>query len=146
MGGSMGFGKITRFARELAKQCRQGEQIVIICGRNQKEKAHLQRQFGQNPNVHVVGFTPKVADYMAACNVIFTKPGGLSSTEAGAKRIPIVHTRPIPGCETKNMRFFANRGMAICPKRMREQVKQGVGLMRDEHAQAAMPGCSAAAY
>ena len=30
---------------------------------------------------------------------IYTKPGGLTSTEALVKNIPIVHTAPIPGCE-----------------------------------------------
>lgn len=38
---------------------------------------------------------------MAAADVLFTKPGGLTTTEAAVKGIPIVHTRPIPGCETK---------------------------------------------
>ncbi len=138
MGGSMGFGNISAFARELAKRCTQGEQIVIICGNNQKVKEHLQGQLGQNPNVHIVGFTRQVADYMDACDVIFTKPGGLSSTEAGAKRIPIVHTPPIPGCETKNMQFFQSRGMAVCPRSMQEQIEQGMRLMYDQNAASAM--------
>ena len=43
---------------------------------------------------------------MDACDVIYTKPGGLTSTEALVKNIPIVHTAPIPGCEAANVAFF----------------------------------------
>lgn len=45
---------------------------------------------------------------MAAADVLFTKPGGLTTTEAAVKGIPIVHTRPIPGCETKIWLFIQN--------------------------------------
>ncbi len=43
---------------------------------------------------------------MDACDVIYTKPGGLTSTESLVKNIPIVHTAPIPGCETANLHFL----------------------------------------
>ena len=38
-----------------------------------------------------------MADYMAACDVFITKPGGLSSTEAAVAGIPLIHISPIPG-------------------------------------------------
>ena len=44
--------------------------------------------------------------YLKACDVIFTKPGGLTSTEAAVSGIPIVHIRPIPGCETEKQEIF----------------------------------------
>lgn len=50
---------------------------------------------------------------MAAADVLFTKPGGLTTTEAAVKGIPIVHTRPIPGCETKNLAFYTERGLSL---------------------------------
>ena len=120
MGGSMGFGKMHLFTQKLARGCVNGEQMVIICGNNQRLYQRMQDQFKASRNVHVVGFTSQIADYMDACDVVFTKPGGLSSTEAAVKGIPIVHTAPIPGCETKNVAFFTKNGMSVGTKRISE--------------------------
>lgn len=138
MGGSMGFGKMHLFADKLARGCTNGEQIVIICGNNHGLYRRMCYQFRGNPNVHVIGYTNQVADYMDACDVVFTKPGGLSSTEAAAKGIPIVHTAPIPGCETKNVRFFNQTGMSVGAKRMSEQLYYGHKLAWDEEYRKAM--------
>ena len=132
MSGSMGFGKIHLFAFELSRKCKNGEQIVIICGNNQKLKRTLKQEFRWNKAVHVIGFTEHVADYMEACDVIYTKPGGLTSTEALVKNIPIVHTAPIPGCETRNRDFFASRGMSVSAERIRTQVAQGRTLVQNQ--------------
>lgn len=131
MSGSMGFGKVNLFAAELCHHCRQGEQIVIICGHNESMKKVLERQFQGNSNVHIIGFTNQISDYMDACDVVFTKPGGLSSTEAAVKRIPIVHTAPIPGCETKNLQFFTSRGLSVAARRISDQVEAGNRLIND---------------
>lgn len=112
MSGSMGFGKVHLLAHELVSRLENGEQAVIICGNNKKRMRSLRLQFHKNPNVHIIGFTRHVAEYMAAADVLFTKPGGLSSTEAAVRRVPLVHTDPIPGCETKNRAFLSH---AECP-------------------------------
>ncbi len=131
MSGSMGFGRINVFAAKLLRECTAEEQIVILCGRNERMRRSLQRQFRGNPQVHAVDFTDRVADYMDACDVVFTKPGGLTSTEAAVKRIPIVHTAPIPGCETENLRFFEAHGMSVGEEKMDRQIKAGCRLLRD---------------
>lgn len=46
-------------------------------------------------------------------DLLITKPGGLSSTEAAVAGIPLIQTAPIPGCEVSNMRFFRQRGLSI---------------------------------
>lgn len=131
MSGSMGFGKLTIFAAELAHSCRNGEHIVLICGNNQKIRKVLQHQFRSNERVHVLGYTSHVALYMAACDVIFTKPGGLTSTEALVTNIPIIHTAPIPGCETANQRFFSARHLSLSSRQISKQVQLGRQLLGD---------------
>ena len=104
MSGSMGFGKLAVFAAELAIRCHNNEHIVIICGNNTKIKRIMQNEFKINKRVHVIGYTNQVSLFMDACDVIYPKPGGLTSTEALVKNIPIVHTAPIPGCEAFRQR------------------------------------------
>lgn len=132
MSGSMGFGKIHLFAFELARKLKNGEQIVIICGNNQKVRKTLKQEFFWNKNVHVIGFTEHVSTYMDACNVIYTKPGGLTSTEALVKNIPMVHTAPIPGCESRNRDFFTSRGMSVAAQSIRTQIAQGKTLVEQK--------------
>lgn len=132
MSGSMGFGKIQLFVPELAKSCKAGEQIVIICGNNRRLERLLRRLYHSNPNIHVRGFVRRVGEYMDACDVLFTKPGGLTSTEAAVKNIPIVHTSPIPGCEERNQEFFSSRRMSIAARGLREQIQAGQWILTED--------------
>lgn len=138
MSGSMGFGKVHLLAHELVSRLENGEQAVIICGNNKKRMRSLRLQFHKNPNVHIIGFTRHVAEYMVAADVLFTKPGGLSSTEAAVRRVPLVHTDPIPGCETKNRAFFVSRGMSVTGAHQKELAEAGISLARDDARQIAM--------
>ena len=138
MSGSMGFGKVHLLAHELVSRLENGEQAVIICGNNKKRMRSLRLQFHKNPNVHIIGFTRPVAEYLAAADVLFTKPGGLSSTEAAVRRVPLVHTDPIPGCETKNRAFFVSRGMSVTGAHQKELAEAGISLARDDVRQIAM--------
>ena len=131
MGGSMGFGKMWLFTYELSKKCTSGEQIVVICGTNRKLYRVLQKEFKKNKNVHIVGYTNHVAAYMDACDVVYTKPGGLTSTEVIVKNKPLIHTAPIPGCETYNQKFFATRGMSMASTTIRSQIMEGKRLLKD---------------
>lgn len=132
MSGSMGFGKLAVFAAELALRCKNGEHIIIICGNNERIRRILNKEFHFHHRVHVLGYTTHVALYMDACDVIFTKPGGLTSTEALVKNIPIVHTAPIPGCETANRNFFGKRHLSVSSRRLSSQIQLGRMLIADE--------------
>lgn len=131
MSGSMGFGKIQLFTIELNKQCKNGEQVVVICGNNKRLKNLLEKEFRNKSNVSIVGYTDKISLYMDAADVIYTKPGGLTSTEVIVKNRPLVHTNPIPGCESKNMEFFMEKGMALHSKKITDQIQQGKILLNN---------------
>ena len=94
-------------------------------------KQQLRRQFEQEKRVSVLDFTDKVDQYMDACDVLLTKPGGLTSTEAAVKNIPIIHTAPIPGCETVNAQFFSQRGLSVCRTVSREIAEAAERLAND---------------
>ena len=83
-------------------------------------------------------FTREVPLYMDACDLLFTKPGGLTSTEAAVKNIPLIHTNPIPGCETMNAKFFAQRGMSIYETSVAGQVDAALELLRSEEKKTGM--------
>lgn len=138
MSGSMGFGKLAVFAAELAIRCHNDEHIVIICGNNTKIKRILQNEFKFNKRVHVIGYTNQVSLFMDACDVIYTKPGGLTSTEALVKNIPIVHTAPIPGCEAANVLFSKNVICLSHQMRLSKQIELGKIMIENKELNAEM--------
>jgi processive 1,2-diacylglycerol beta-glucosyltransferase len=68
---------------------------------------------------------------MDASDVIFTKPGGITSTEAIVKNIPLIHTHPIPGLENHNAHFFHQHGMSYFTTDIHQQVAVAMRLCED---------------
>lgn len=143
MSGSMGFGKIQLFTAELLRRIQTDEYIIVICGNNKKLYKILKTEFKRFSNVRILGYTEHIAAYMDASDVLFTKPGGLTTTEAAVKGIPIVHTTPIPGCETRNLEFFSTRGLSITSSKFYGQITAGQNLLRDPRRQEAMRAAQA---
>ena len=132
MTGSMGYGKIKETVKEILKSFNDSVEAVVVCGFNDKLKNELSHIATRHRGIHVIGYTEKVSLLMDACDVLFTKPGGLSSTEAAVKNIPIIHTNPIPGCETANAEFFSTRFMSFYSDKIKAQVNMAGVLCRDE--------------
>ena len=79
----------------------------------------------------ILNHTDQMALYLKACDVFITKPGGLSSTEAAVVGIPMIHLTPIPGCETKNMRFFSKNGMSIAVSSLKKDLLKALDHLDD---------------
>ena len=111
MMGSMGFGDMT----EVIKVCDDfagNFQMVVICGSNEKARQAIDERAWKK-RVRCLGFVENVDEYMDASDIIITKPGGLTTSEAMAKRLPLILMNPIPGQEERNMEFLVNSGSAM---------------------------------
>ena len=132
VGGSMGAGSLKRLSQRIKRLTHGKDEIVIICGSNERMYNKISCRYSKYPQIHVVGQTDRMYMYMFACDIIYTKPGGLTSTEAAAANIPIVHTKPIPGCETENRKYFEKLGMSISSETVLGQVLAGEMLLASE--------------
>ncbi len=141
MTGSMGFGDVPDLVDGLLKQTDPSARVLVLTGNNPRLTETLASRYPDEPRLRAIGFTKEVALYMDACDVLLTKPGGLSSTEAAIKNVPTVHTAPIPGCETENARFFGDRGASIATDSPAASVQAAVRLARDPAACEAMLRC-----
>jgi len=110
--GSMGFGNITNALREFLDKI-PDVIFIIACGNNKKMLSTINEEFKENKRVMALGYTNKISDYMAASEIVLTKPGGLTTTEISNMGRPFILTMPIPGCETYNAEYFEKRKMAI---------------------------------
>lgn len=138
MGGSMGAGQIVQLTRCLLRQMDGDVGLVIVCGSNDRLLRRMEQLYGGSSRVKLVGFTDQVARYMEACDLLYTKPGGITSTEGAVMGIPMVHTRPIPGCESRNRRMFTREGMSVSAHSAHALAVKGRQLLDDPVGQARM--------
>ena len=112
MMGSMGYGTSTKDAIKSLDRLEGDFQILAVCGSNKKLKSRLDRLHVTKKLV-TYGYVDHVDVLMDACDCIVTKPGGLTTSEALAKRLPIIMLDPIPGQEDRNKEFMLNNGIAM---------------------------------
>ena len=115
MSGSMGFGHIERTVTDL-DNVKHDFGIITVCGNNKKAQDKIDK-LHSNKLLRNYGYTNEVEVLMSACDGIVTKPGGLTTSEALAKRLPIIISTPLPGQEDRNTEFLLNHGaaMAVSP-------------------------------
>ncbi len=135
MGGSMGGGRIIAIVRQLLKRIPDDTSVAALCGSNKRLAKRLNRCFSGSKRLRVVGYTDKALLWMQACDVLLTKPGGITSTEAAVGGVPLVLTAPIPGCETKNAAYFEARGIARRAFRPADAANEAIALVNNELAQ-----------
>ncbi|MCR8843722.1 glycosyltransferase [Paenibacillus sp. SC116] len=102
----------------------EGQQVVIVCGRNERRKQELEQVFAQAPNVHVLGYVDNVAALMSCADVLVTKAGGITLSEALVMNVPVFIARPQPGQELENARFLMREGGAVVVRRESELVRE----------------------
>ncbi len=113
MGGGLGLGSIEETLSELDK-ISMPLKIVVVAGQNEKLLTRLKRLREKISHpVEVLGYVADVHRLMAAADLLITKPGALTMTEAFAAGLPLVLHAPIPGPEALNAAYAVSHGAAI---------------------------------
>ncbi|WP_249366847.1 glycosyltransferase [Neobacillus rhizophilus] len=96
-------------------------QLFIVCGYNEKLQIQLKEMLKDSKHlVHVTGYIHYVHEIMAISDVMITKPGGVTTFEAIAMKLPMLLYKPIPGQEQDNANFLVRSGVAIEAKNEHE--------------------------
>jgi processive 1,2-diacylglycerol beta-glucosyltransferase len=86
-------------------------QSIVVCGKNKKLYRSLEEVSGQSRNPLVrLGYVDNVEEFMAVSDLIITKAGGLTVSEALTTGLPLVIYNPIPGQEEENANFVQRIG------------------------------------
>lgn len=115
MGGSMGMSGMKKVYKELINM-ESPIKLIVVCGNNEQLKKSLEEKYSledSNKDITILGFTNQIAQYMGVSDVIITKPGGLTVTEAFAKNIPMIIPFFIPGQEAENAEMLIEIGAAV---------------------------------
>ncbi len=114
MGGGLGYGLVDDEAGKILS-VRQQIELAVVCGNNQRQRAEFERMRDKLPfaKIHVYGFVDNVHEMMDAADILVSKPGGLTVTEALLKGLPMVAINPIAGHEERNLEFLLNQGACV---------------------------------
>lgn len=89
-------------------------EIIVVSGRNAELKQRLERiDVPEKHFVHVLGFTDRMDELLAVADVVVSKPGGLTTSEALARGAVMAIVNPIPGQESRNSDYLLENGAAI---------------------------------
>lgn len=115
--------------------------VIAICGENPALLERLAPLEARHPGRLVrLGFTDRVAELLAASDVLVTKPGPGSLSEAFHQRVPVVVTRNVHTIpqERFNTDFVRDRGLGLVVSRWREIPAAVVRLHGDAPGRAAI--------
>ena len=110
LGGGAGVGQLANLATAL-DSIRQPLQLAVVAGKNEALAEQLRAHSWQIPT-YIYDFVP-LADLMHAADIVATKAGGLTVSEALAAGKPLlIHGDP-PGQEEGNLRFVQVHGAGL---------------------------------
>ncbi len=118
LSGGFGMGPVAEILAELDK-VQQPFQTVVVTGRNEELRRELAAQDRKHPT-HILGFASNMHELMAISDLIVSKPGGLTTSEALALGKPLFILNPIPGQEAANSDFLLEHGAAAKVNRVED--------------------------
>lgn len=111
MGGGRGLGPIKHLLAELDEEEKR-IQLIVVCGLNRRLFRWIgKRRFKQH--ILTFRFTDQIDSLMSMASLIVTKPGGITTAECLAKKLPMIILNPIPGQEARNTQILRANHVAV---------------------------------
>ncbi|MCD6577673.1 MAG: glycosyltransferase [Anaerolineaceae bacterium] len=111
VGGGEGMGPLGTISKEINRAKLDGG-LAIITGRNKKLKNEL-KAVNWNVPAHIYGFVTNMPDLMRAADILVTKAGPGTISEALIAHLPIILYHRIPGQEEGNVSYVIDEGAGV---------------------------------
>lgn len=113
LGGGFGLGPMESLLTSVL-EAKTPLHAVCVCGRNSRLKERLERvPVPARHRATLTGFTREIDEFMAAADIVVTKPGGLTTSEILARGTAMLIVNPIPGQESRNSDWLLENGAAM---------------------------------
>lgn len=142
VGGGEGMGPLEPVVRALVRQ-RPAACLVAIAGRNQRLYERLRRLDSPLP-LRVEGFVPNLEVWMRAADVLVTKAGPNTMSEAFVTGAPLVLCTAVQGQESGNANYVVESGAGVWAPRPEQVAQAVIELLADPSRREAMAARSRA--
>ncbi|TCL62026.1 monogalactosyldiacylglycerol synthase [Hydrogenispora ethanolica] len=131
MGGNNGVFGTTQF-HHLLRDLPPNIKALVLTGSNHELYEKLLPTAAKHRNIRICKYVDNTADLMSAADLLVTKAGGITISEALAKGLPMIIYKPTPGHEEANANYLWRHRAAIVAKSER-RLKMAIGrLITDE--------------
>jgi len=115
MGGNQGLGALEDAARALVEEKEHRYRLILVAGFNRRLYKRLKKFAVRDArnDIRVFSFVDNIDLLMEASDLIVTKAGGMTISEAMAKGLPMIIVKPIPGHEKRNADILVEQGAAV---------------------------------
>ncbi len=120
IGGGEGMGPLEETANTIANACPTAA-LIIIAGRNESLKAKLEAQNWPIPTL-IYGFVHEMPDFMGAADILVTKAGPGTISEALIAGLPMILYSRVPGQEDGNVTYVVSEGAGVWAPRAEQIV------------------------
>lgn len=112
----------------------QSIQLIIVCGHNKKLKHQLVEESKSSKHLMLItGYIDYVHEFMAVSDLMITKPGGLTTSEAIARELPLLLYGALPGQEQDNTRYLTQAGVAMTARDCRDLAEKLSYVLNHPH-------------
>lgn len=113
-GGSIGSSFSYKYLKRILKS-NLNYNITFVCGYNEKLKKRAEKLVSKynHDKIKVLGFTNKVNELLDECDLVITKPGGISVTECVKKQRPMLLIEGNGGPENDNLKYLCDKEFAL---------------------------------
>jgi processive 1,2-diacylglycerol beta-glucosyltransferase len=110
--GGTGFGRPRLIIRELRK-VKRPLRVALITGRNDRLRRQAQAAAAALPNCSVFGWVSNMHEWLAAADMVLSKPSGLALVEAMTCGVPFMALDPLPGNERRHCDLIERWGVGL---------------------------------
>jgi len=130
--GGFGVGPILELVKELGS-LDIPIQLIVVCGKNPKlvEEVTNEQKRLKNP-LKIYGFATNMPELMSASDLMITKSGGLTTSEAMVKGLAMIVIKPVIGQETKNCGFLVKHEAAVRVDNVKQVKTAVLDLFKDK--------------
>lgn len=132
MGGSLGSKNMSSVLNRLMN-VKESLKIIVVCGKDAELKTRMEKFIGLKGNKEVIvhGFVTDVQKMMDEADLLISKPGGASVTEALLRRIPMIIPYMLGGQEKENRDYLIEENVAIWVSNVKDITKIVTNLINE---------------
>ena len=134
MGGSQGLGRLDEVVKRISR-IPAAFQLLIVAGTNKsllKDLNGYQKKGKYQRYIRVFSHVDYIDELMEISDLVVTKPGGLTSSEAMAKNCPMILINPLPGQEKQNAEYLVSEKVAVLVEEQEELIQLITSIVNDE--------------